>query len=82
MRFARSLCTLTAVMLTACSTTSTPPSGVDPRKPLLTASCPDLTPLTDKEFGTTTLKLFEVAGQYHQCRCAAIPELPLCKKDK
>ena len=42
--------------------------------PLVVASCPTLTPLADATFGATTLKLIEVAGQYHQCRCAAMPK--------
>lgn len=41
--------------------------------PLLSASCPPLTPLADPTFGATTLKLIEVAGQYRECRCAALP---------
>jgi hypothetical protein len=40
----------------------------------LTVSCPPLTPLTDDSFGATTLKLIEVAGQYRQCREAALAQ--------
>ena len=47
---------------------------------LITASCPPLTPLEDSTFGATTLKLIEVAGQYHECRCAALPKS--CQKVK
>jgi len=36
------------------------------------AHCPPLTPLTDASFGATTAKLVEVAGQYNQCRAAAL----------
>lgn len=42
--------------------------------PLLAASCPPPTPLSDPSFGATTLKLIEVAGQYRECRCAALPK--------
>jgi hypothetical protein len=42
--------------------------------PLLEASCPPLTALSDPSFGATTLKLIEVAGQYRECRCAALPK--------
>lgn len=43
-------------------------------QPLVVASCPPLTPLAGESFGDTTVKLIEVAGQYHECRCAALPE--------
>lgn len=36
------------------------------------ASCPSLTPLADDSFGATAAKLVQVAGQYHQCRAAAL----------
>jgi hypothetical protein len=36
------------------------------------ASCPELTPLADPSFGSTTLKLIEVAGIYRECRAAAL----------
>jgi len=45
-----------------------------PTDPLLSASCPPLTPLADPTFGATTLKLIETAGQYRECRCAALPD--------
>jgi hypothetical protein len=58
------------IALTGCSSLTrrspTPPS------PLVSASCPDLTPLIDDSFGSTTLKLVEVAGIYYQCRQAAL----------
>lgn len=40
--------------------------------PLVTASCPMLTPLTDDSFGATAAKLVEVAGIYYECRAAAL----------
>jgi hypothetical protein len=40
--------------------------------PLVVASCPQLTPLSDSSFGATTEKLVQVAGQYRECRCAAL----------
>ena len=40
--------------------------------PMVLTACPALTPLTDPSFGATTLKLIEVAGQYRECRCAAL----------
>jgi hypothetical protein len=40
--------------------------------PLVTAACPELTPLTDPSFGATTQKLVEVGGQYNICRTAAL----------
>lgn len=73
MRFAKSLCISIAAILTACSTLSTTPS-VDPRRVLVKVACPELTELTDKDFGATVLKLIEVAGQYHKCRAAALSE--------
>jgi hypothetical protein len=59
-------------MLAGCSVLMKP--WQDKPNPLLIASCPPLTPLTDDSFGATTLKLIEVAGQYHECRCAALPD--------
>lgn len=47
---------------------------------LVTAACPALTGLEDPSFGATTLKLIAVAGQYNQCRCAAVPKS--CPKEK
>lgn len=44
-----------------------------PADPLVIASCPELTPLTDPSFGATTLKLISLAGTYNECRCAALP---------
>lgn len=41
-------------------------------RPLIEASCPPLTPLTDDSFGATTLKLLEVTQAYHECRAAAL----------
>jgi hypothetical protein len=40
--------------------------------PLVIASCPKLTPLTDGSFGSTARKLVEVAEQYYACRRAAL----------
>jgi hypothetical protein len=42
--------------------------------PLVVASCPELAPLADGSFGTTTDKLVEVAGQYRECRAAALKQ--------
>lgn len=42
----------------------------------MVASCPVLTPLADDTFGATTLKLVEVAGQYNECRAAALAGKP------
>jgi len=36
------------------------------------ASCPELTPLEDKSFGATTVKVIEIAGIYYACRKAAL----------
>lgn len=66
------LCIATAsILLTSCSA-STLPSRVNRQSPLVEASCPPLAPLTDSSFGATTLKLIEVAGQYRECREAAL----------
>jgi hypothetical protein len=45
------------------------------------ASCPKLSPLSDDTFGITTLKLIEVAGQYRECREAALAGQPIPKAD-
>lgn len=39
--------------------------------PLVTASCPVLTPLSDNTFGAVTDKLVEVTALYYECRAAA-----------
>ena len=44
--------------------------------PLVVASCPKLTPLTDKTFGATARKLVEVSEQYYACREAALASPP------
>ena len=61
---------IAATTLSGCSslTPRLPPAP----NPLLTVSCPDLTPLADDSFGATTLKLIEVAGIYYRCRAAAL----------
>jgi len=51
---------------------SMPPSQASSPSPLVVVSCPPLTPLADPSFGATTLKLIEVAGQYRECRAAAL----------
>lgn len=59
-----------AMTLCGCSTLS---SKEKPRQnPLIAASCPPLAELLDPYFGSTTLKLAEVAGQYNECRRAAL----------
>ena len=74
MRFQSTVIASTTLLLAACSTQ---PSRTDHRpNPLLTASCPDLTPLADDSFGGTTLKLIEVAGIYYRCRTAALAQVP------
>lgn len=59
-----------AILLTGCAAL-TPPSKTGP-SPLVIASCPELTPLSNDTFGATALKLIEVAGQYYKCRAAAL----------
>lgn len=61
-----------SILLSSCSASmprSPAPAGPSP---LVVASCPELTPLDDPSFGATTLKLTEVAGQYRECRAAAL----------
>ena len=66
----RSIPTLLALtLITGCSASTKPLLHPDP---LVIASCPDLTPLSDKSFGATTEKLVEVAGIYYECRAAAL----------
>ena len=61
-----------AIALSSCSA-SMPrsPAPVGP-SPLTVAACPELTQLNDPSFGATTMKLIEVAGQYRECRAAAL----------
>lgn len=72
MRFRPALSTaIAAMVLTSCSTSMTrSPELVS--APLVTASCPVLTPLAGDSFGDTTRKLLEVVEQYYACREAAL----------
>jgi hypothetical protein len=64
------LSTLAAfTLLTACAHSTRP--SKENLSPLVTASCPKLTPLLDDSFGATTLKLLEVTHTYYECRRAA-----------
>jgi hypothetical protein len=45
------------------------------------SSCPKLTELNDPSFGATVLKLVEVAGQYNECREAALAGQPVKPAD-
>jgi hypothetical protein len=56
------------ILLQGCASPTTRSPAVNP---LVIASCPPLTPLTDDTFGATTSKLVEVSGIYYQCRAAA-----------
>ena len=49
----------------------TKPSQIKIDTTLIYSGCVELTPMVDDSFGATTLKLAEVAGQYHKCRKAA-----------
>lgn len=53
-----------------------PRSLPPPAAPLVTAACPELTPLAGDSFGDTTRKLLEVVGLYWQCRAAALAAVP------
>lgn len=57
---------VTTLTLYGCSTTP-----LQDDKALILANCPELTELSDDSFGATTMKLVEVANQYHKCRKAA-----------
>jgi len=45
------------------------------------ASCPAISELTDPSFGATVLKLVELAGQYNECRAAALAGKPAAPVD-
>ena len=60
---------IAVTLLTGCAASMPPSPGPSP---LTVASCPSLTPLADDSFGATAAKLVEVAGQYYQCRAAAL----------
>ena len=59
------------ILIASCSSSTQPLPEVSP---LLIASCPELTPMTDSDFGATTKKLLEVIQIYHTCRTAALAE--------
>jgi len=69
MKFKPTLCIVIAsIPLLGCSSSTKPLLRQDP---LIVASCPDLTPLSDNSFGATTAKVIEIAGIYYACRAAA-----------
>lgn len=59
---------IASTLLTGCASLTTHSPEVSP---LVTASCPKLTPLVDDSFGATVQKLTEIAGIYYECRAAA-----------
>lgn len=59
---------IACILLTACGSSTRP---LQHPEPLVIASCPELTPLSDNTFGATTAKVVEIAGIYYQCRAAA-----------
>lgn len=73
MKSLRNLCTaIASIVLSSCSASMPPSLASESRKVLLVVACPELTPLSDPSFGATTLKLMQVAGQYRECRAAAL----------
>lgn len=42
--------------------------------PLCVAACPEPSPLTGNDFGSTTLKLMSVGVQYRECRTACLAD--------
>jgi len=71
MKFRKALCTASAaIALTGCALSVNPWS--EGPNPLLEASCPELTPLTESSYAATSTKLLEVATRYRQCREAAL----------
>lgn len=63
---------IAALLLQACATSTKPLPAPD--KSQILAACPLLTPLADDTMGTAALKLVQVAGQYRECRAAALGE--------
>ena len=69
--YVRTLFIVTAlILLTGCGCLTKPSPGA--LNPLVVAACPELTPITDPSFGATVAKLGQVAGQYRECRAAAL----------
>lgn len=69
----RSIAILAAASLLVGCATSTKPSPA-PERSQAVAACPPLTPLDDDTMGGLVLKLQQVAGQYRECRAAALRE--------
>lgn len=63
---------LAAFLLAGCATSTQPLPEKD--RSLVIQNCPPLAPLADDSMGALVLKLSEVAGQYHQCRKAALSQ--------
>lgn len=61
-----------ASLLVGCATSTKP--SLEPEKSQVLAACPPLTPLADDSMGAVVLKLQQVAGQYRECRAAALGE--------
>ena len=71
MKLLKKLCIVTALIpLVGCDCLTRRSMEATP-SPLVVASCPELTLLSDDSFGATTSKLVEVAGIYYGCRAAA-----------
>lgn len=62
---------IAALALTLCGC-STAPSQPKPDRPLMVASCPPRTTLSDDSFGAWVLKAQELAAMYDKCRTAAL----------
>jgi hypothetical protein len=60
---------LAVILCVGCATTKQ--NYVGP-SPLVIASCPDLTLVTDKAFGTTVQALIDTSIQYRKCQAAAL----------
>ena len=71
-RFMGSILCAGASLLAGCATSTKPSPAPDQSQVL--AACPLLTPLADDTMGAVVLKLQQVAGQYRECRAAALGE--------
>lgn len=76
MKFKPILSTATAsFLLLGCSLPTKPlPDGPSP---LVVASCPPLTELSDDTMGALLAKLIDVSNQYRDCRAAALAGQPV-----
>ena len=80
MRFMRPIILAIACLLPACSLPTKPSLDASP-SPLVLASCPAPTPLSDDSMGALLSKVIDLGNTYRECRAAALAGQPASSVD-